>query len=112
MCNIKNIAHLSVRYKRYRTLILINTFQDIIRSLVCGIEIGTAYIGSPIGCDCGFEFASLNLSLFVGVAGMCCFCMGDAVVLVGGVCCCPTTIPNGFTIFIVVHVAFNCGFEL
>ena len=33
MCDIKNIAQLHVRYKKYRTLILINTFHSIIKFL-------------------------------------------------------------------------------
>ena len=32
LCDIKNIAHLSVRYKKYRTLILIKTFQTNLKS--------------------------------------------------------------------------------
>ena len=56
VCDIKNIAHLSVRYKRYRTLILIITFQTILEPFYEMVISHQLYIGSPNHYDCGFEF--------------------------------------------------------
>ena len=56
VCDIKNIAHLSVRYKGYRTLILIKTFQTILEPFYEMVISHQLYIGSPNHYDCGFEF--------------------------------------------------------
>ena len=55
VCNIKYIAHLSVRYKKYRTFILIKTFQSIIKFFDEIVINHQVYIGSSNHCDCGFE---------------------------------------------------------
>ena len=52
VCDIKNIAHLSVRY---RTLILIKTFQTNLKSFYEIVISHQLYIGSPNHYDCGFE---------------------------------------------------------
>ena len=56
VCDIKKNAHLSVRYKRYRTLILIKTFQTILEPFYEMVISPQLYIGSPNHYDCGFEF--------------------------------------------------------
>ena len=56
VCDIKNIAHLSVRYKIYRTLNLIKTFQAILKPFYEMVISHQLYIGSPNHYDCGFEF--------------------------------------------------------
>ena len=55
VCDIKNIAHLSVRYKKYRTLILIKTFQTNLKSFYEIVISHQLYIGCPNHYDCGFE---------------------------------------------------------
>ena len=55
VCDIKNIAHLSVRYKRYRTLILIKTFQTNLKSFYEIVISHQLYIGCPNHYDCGFK---------------------------------------------------------
>ena len=52
VCDIKNIAHLSVRYKKYRTLI--KTFQTNLKSFYEIVISHQLYIGSPNHYDCGF----------------------------------------------------------
>ena len=53
VCDIKNIAHLSVRYKKYR---LIKTFQTILEPFYEMVISHQLYMGSPNHYDCGFEF--------------------------------------------------------
>ena len=54
VCDIKNIAHLCVRYKKYRTLILIKKFQAILKPFYEMMLSYQLYIGSPNHHDCGF----------------------------------------------------------
>ena len=56
VCDIKNIAHLRVRYKIYHTLNLIKTFQAILKPFYEMVISHQLYIGSPNHYDCGFEF--------------------------------------------------------
>ena len=56
VCDIKNIAHLSVQYKIYRTLNLIKTFQAILKPFYEMVISHQLYIGIPNHYDCGFEF--------------------------------------------------------